>query len=431
MNLLFQKFRKSLDENSSTAVTVFFLYGMFLFYILFNTAHNRSDEEWEKKMIPRFNKTIMVWIDHGYFSHGGLAFEKPVKEDPSQSVWGSNTLNYLQFAHLLQRIHVAVRGEFGYFLMALHNQFFPMLSSILLGILAMRLTLQLKIHSWHALILGLSVLTVFQTFPVNLVVIWENGSQVVWQTFVVLFILREDHMNWKGYAGKNNSIWTFMVFLMFCIEPCTTFFFMFSYFIILLITMPKNVEVYKFINSTLLAMSCALLIILIQFAWVMFNYPKVTFHASSLLHRTGFDGDTQYYSSHLDLLLTSFSPWLPRWKILLFFGILATMAVICLVQLKRKHLNYQTTLLMGIASFIPMSFFFSQNGALHPQFYEHLLAFPLILALFALLPAWLESLNRNSGTFVLFSGLTAFAFSGLQILAYWLHMPPNIFWLGL
>ena len=424
MTVVFQKFRHNLNAGGGAAFIVLLLFGIAILVLLFNTVHDRSDEEFKNRLIQRYNKAIIIWINNGYFTHGGLAFSKPVQEEPKQHVWQSITMGYLQFAHLLQRIHYALTGEFGYFLMALHNQFFPMLSAVLLGFLAMRLALQMKITPLHALILGLSALTVFQTFPMNLGAIWENYQQDVWQSLVIFFLIRENSLNWKGYEKRNSCFWAFLVFLMFFIDPYVTFFFMLSYGVILFVTLPEEFEAYKFLKSVFFAGGCAVLIMAIQVYWVRSNYPEVYLSASSLLYRSGLDGDNQYYYNHWDLLWSQYVPWLPRWKILFFLGTIATAIVIFLTQWKRKHLSHQTTLLMGMGSFLPMAFFFSQNGVIHPKCYEHFLAVPLILALFALLPAWLETFNRNSGVFVLFSGLTAFAFSGVQMLAYWLHMPP-------
>lgn len=424
MKVIFQKFWKNLHVGGSAAFIVFLLYGVALLILLFNTVHDRSNEEFKNRLIPRYNNSIMVWINNGYFAHGGLGFFKPLQEEPRQTVWKSITMGYLQFAHLLQRIHYAFTGKFGYYLMAIHNQFFPMLSSVLLGLLAMRLSLQLKIPPLHGFILGLSALTVFQTFPMNLGAIWENYPQDVWQSFAIFFLIRENSLNWKGYEGRNSFFWILLVFLMFFIDPYVTFFFILSYGVILFIDQKDEFEINKFLKSVFYAGSCAVLIMAIQINWVRFNYPQVFLNGSSILFRTGLDGDNQFYYNHWDLLWSQYEPWLPRWKVLLSLGTFATVTVIFLTQWKRKYLSHQTTLLMGVGSYLPMAFFFSQNGVMHLRCYEHFLAVPLILALFTLLPAWLEMFNRNSGVFVLFSSLIAFAFSGVQMLSYWVHMPP-------
>jgi hypothetical protein len=166
----------------------------------------------------------------------------------------------------------------------------------------------------------------------------------------------------------------------------------------------------------------------IQINWVKFCCPQVSLKGSPLIYRTGLDGDIQYYLSHLDLIINIYGPWLPKWKVLLFFGTLAIVAVICLAQWKRKFLSHQTALLAGLGAFVPMAFLFSQNGVIHPYIYAHIWVLPMILALFALLPAWLETFNKHSGTFVLFSALTAFAFAGYQMLSYWFYMPPFVWY---
>jgi len=424
MTISIEKLRQNLCANVRMPLVIIFLYSFALFILLFNTVHDRTEEEFRKRGRPLNYDSIKVWINHGYFVHGGLAFKKSAEEDPRQVVWKSLTMGYLQLAHLLQRAHVKVTGKFNYFLMALHSQFFPMLSSALLGLLAMRLSLQMKISSFHSLALGLSALTVFQTFPMNLSAVFDFYQVHVWLTFAILFLLIDNHFNWKGYDGKSKTIWILIVFLMFYIDHYITFFFMLSYGFIFLIIAPRELNIFKFLKSVVFAAVPAALIMTGQILWVKLNFPQIILDGSSLNFRTGLDGDIQYYSNHWDLLFSQYVPWLPKWKVLLFLGTSATIAVIFFNQRTKKHLDHQTTLLLGIGSFIPMAFVFSQNEVIHINIYEPLLALPLILALFALLPAWLETLNQNSGVFVLFSGLTAFAFAGGQMLAYWLHMPP-------
>jgi hypothetical protein len=74
-----------------------------------------------------------------------------------------------------------------------------------------------------------------------------------------------------------------------------------------------------------------------------------------------------------------------------------------------------------------MAFFFSQNGAIHPDCFDPYLAIPFYLAFFGLLPAWLESFSNHSGKFVLFATLAAFSCSGIQLAAYFLHVPPYFY----
>lgn len=159
------------------------------------------------------------------------------------------------------------------------------------------------------------------------------------------------------------------------------------------------------------------------------NFPKMHLvgfneNTQKLLARTGFNGDTTYYLNHMDLLRDRWLLNLPSWHSLFYLGSLALIVAIVLVQLNKKYLIQQTILLAGLGVYIPVAFFLSQNVVIHPENYAPHVVWAMILALFALLPAWLEKLNQHPGIFVLFASLAAFAMSGLQLLSYWLHMPP-------
>ena len=164
---------------------------------------------------------------------------------------------------------------------------------------------------------------------------------------------------------------------------------------------------------------------LAQITWVKIQYPQITIFSTNILGRTGFDGDITYYFDHMDLFKDKFLLNIPSWHTLLVLGVLAVVIVISLIQRRGASLSQQTVLISMIGLYILFAFVLSNTTVIHVYNYGNYLAIPVIVALFALLPAWLEILFiRMKYMFVTLSVIVAFATSGLQLLAYWLQMPP-------
>jgi hypothetical protein len=426
MKSLTFKWKQSIAEGGLGALLVFIVMGFFILGILFSTVHNRTDNEFKNRINPRWENAIMVWIEHGYFKHAGLRFEKPGDEDPKQLVWGSIGMGFIQANHLLQRIHFGLTGKSSPRLTAISNQLFALMASIILGLLAMRLILGLGICPWKALLLGIGTQTVFQTFPINLGVLWDISPQNVATAFMLLFLLIEERVCTYGDSPKLQFFRGLAVFLLFYADHKAGWFGMLPYIMIRALTAPKGFSFTIVFRVIIIPMLIAYGIHISQLILVKINFPDVVFKRSveKILGRTGFDGNTTYYLNHIDLLRDRWLLNLPSWHILFYLGSLALIALIVFVQLNKKYLIQQTILLAGLGMYIPVSFFLTQSVVIHPYSYQQNIASVMILALFALLPAWLEKYNKHTGIFVLFASLAAFATSGLQLLSYWIYMPP-------
>ena len=405
---------------------VFTLVGLLLLGVLFQTVHNRTDYEFKNRINPRWENAIMVWIQHGYFKHGGLFFSKPGDADPAPEASGNSTMTFVQVNHLLQRIHVWLTGEPSSRLTAIHNQFFTMIASLILGLLAMRLTLSLGVPPWQSLLLGIGTQTVFQTFPINLGVIWDISSPNTATAFMLLFLLLEERVYTKGDSPKLQFFRGLVIFLLFYTDVITSWFFILSYIMIRILTAPKGFNFSIVFRVYVIPILIAYGFYTCQILLVKFNFPEMVFEKSvgQVLSRTGFDGETIYYLNHMDLLHDRWLLHLPSWRTLFYLGSLALIVAIVFAQLNKKYQIQQTILLAGLGMYIPLTFFLSEAVVIHPYNFHQQIAWAMILALFALLPAWLEKYNHFSGIFILFASLAAFAMSGLQLLSYWLHIPP-------
>jgi hypothetical protein len=413
---------------SSWSFFIFLIYGIFLLWFLFLTVHDRTEAEFAKRIDYRWAQILEVWINHGYLKHGGMAFMAPADLEPKQIIFSSNTQFYMQLAHILQRFHINNENEFGYALMAVHNQIIPMLGACFLGFLAMRLIMKTGMAYKSAVILGLSAQTVYQTFPLSLGYVWGIGGHPAFVILMLGFLILEE----GGVCSKNrfrkNIVCGLLVFLMTINSLDFLVFFFIPYYFVKLITCNGSIHFGKKMLINIFSFLSALSVIVAQILWVKSEYPQVTFWRSDILIRSGFDGDLAYYYDHMDLLSNRYLLNLPGWHILLLLGSLAILAVIILVQRKCVALNQQTTLLSMVGVYILFGFLLSQSTVIHVYNIDLFLVVPVILALFALLPAWLEkTFIQFKHKFVALSVVLAFGTAGLQMLAYWIHMPPLFF----
>lgn len=379
----------------------------------------------------RYSKTIMVWIQHGYFKHGGLSFLEDIDQNPTQQVWRSNPMGFLQMAHLLERIHFWIKGSYSYRVMVFHNQWIVLFSSALLALWSMRMALHVKIQPKHAFLLGAGSALVYQTFPMNLWYYWEIYPSAVLCLFALIFLLIEQiAIDRTSISSQLLLLRGLCIFCMVYIEPFSGILFPLSYLVVCGIFSPESIRKWNMRRTFFVPIFVALLVFALQLLWIKIQYPTVQLYGSGILFRTGLDGSTQYYSGHIDLVanrLLSYQPpfmsqslaLLTRWWFLLLAGSLSLLFLIAIYIWKLPQLkNNILLLLLSLGLYVPLAFLFSQATVIHPYAYDIYLAFPLIAALFAVLPATLEKLTKETGMFTLSAIVVGFCYSLVQIRTY-------------
>ena len=418
------KWRSSIAQGGGGALLLYFIYGTLLLFFLMAIIHDRTDLELKLRLDSRSEKTIMVWINHGYFKHGGLRFLKPAEKGVSDNIHGSSNMIGLQIGHILQRVNIYFGGEFSHRLLVFSNQITPLISSVLLGFLAMRLTLNMNIPYMQTFLLGACVVTIHQTLPLNLGLVWGLYKQAAIALFAILFLVIEEHYFRKGASLLTTFSRGSVVFFMAGCDVSGAVFFLATYYMFLVLSMPCQFKLYGIFKNVLLPALGGFGLLLTQLFWVRYSFPNISFSSSNPLIRTGFDGGTKYYFNHSDLFSDKWLHNLPGSNPLFFCGFLALVGVVAFIQKKKLYFSQQLILLSGLGCFLCFAFLFSQNVIIHSYSFQLYLAWPLILALFALLPAWLEVFSLYSGVFVFISCVFTFFVSGSQLLAYWLSMPP-------
>jgi hypothetical protein len=157
-----------------------------------------------------------------------------------------------------------------------------------------------------------------------------------------------------------------------------------------------------------------------------------TLYGSSFQYRSGFDGDAMFYGNHLDIAfgrdvvragLPSNLQFLYRWKWLFILGAVSVLATLAAYLLGLAPRIAVVALFALLGSYLLYAAVFSQAVMLHPWLFDVVVATPLILALFAIVPALVESRTGRTGTIVLMAIFGATWLSMFQLRLYALTYP--------
>jgi hypothetical protein len=401
--------------------------GAVLMTFLFFTVHQRSGSD-ILAFSTRFHRVVQVWIENGYFKHGGLAFTEAGDANPNQVVWRSSSMAFLQGAHLLERLYYLVRGLYSYRLMALHNQIVVLVTASLLALLGMRLSRQIGVSSGPAFVLGLACQAVYQTFPQNLYYFWELLPTTVIALVAAGWLLFEEDA-FENPAENPRRVWmrSFWIFLLVWIEPVSAMFIIATFLLTLYLMAPTTLPRVAVLRSIVRPAIAGIGLYAIQLVWVRYRFPHVTLEGSGFMFRTGLDGSTQYVRSHWDLLTRKWPvpDWpINFWKPLFLAGSTAVLSVLTFFY--RSHLPLRSSIFViavSLGLYVPLAFSFFQAVAIHPYGYDIYLLFPLVLALFAVLPAALEATTGHRGVFVWMTIVAAWCFSWMHLRTYAMQFP--------
>ena len=368
------------------------------------TVHNRSTEEIVRKSPPRYEQLIRFWIHRGYFRHGGLwirrrglqhAYSPPVGEEPAKWAYRTSSMGYLQLGHILERIYYGATGRYSPQLMVLHSQALVWLSSALLGLLAMRLALRIGAPGFHALLAGISCQIVHATFPATLNYYWEVYYTTVAPIFLILFLLLSEKflvLDGRDVSRRVGICRALCLFALFYIDPAPTISFILTYLLcraVLGYGLPSGRRVLK---TIVLPVAAAVLLFAAQLLWVKLRFPELTFIGSGLMFRTGFDGSTQLYSDHWNLLFSRYRGFWDclSWPSLFVAGVGST-ALLAVLYHRVSQLRIPVFMVLALLGmYVPFTFLFSQGVTIHPYAYDSYLVMPLILSLLAILPAIID-----------------------------------------
>jgi hypothetical protein len=409
------------------AAVLYLALGGIVLVFLFQTVHRRTDGE-ISAYNDRFHRVVQVWIEHGYLKHGGLAFTEPGEVNPTQKVWRSSSMAFLQAAHVLERLHYLVRGSYSHRLMLLHNQIVVLMTAVVIGLLAMRLALRTGARRERAFILGLASLVVFQTFPQNLYYYWEILPTLAvvliascWLLLEESYVGHDSEPRWVGLCRAT------LIFLLAWIEPVSASLMLAAFLVACLLLEPGSLRRIALVKNALLPAAAGVLVLVMQLLWVRYRFPEVVLEGSDLLFRTGLDGSTQYVRGHWDLVTRRWPvpDWpINFWRWLFCGGVAATVGTYALYLCGQSTLRSSVFVLsVALGLYVPLAFAFMQSVAIHPYGYDIYLLLGLVIALFGVVPAALEQRTHDTGVFVYVAILAAWCFAWVHLRTYAMQFP--------
>lgn len=410
-----------------TLLALFLAAGTIMLAYAWNTVHRRDGSTWSATGGPNQSHDVVLhWLEHGYFSTYGLHVPDPAGNTVYR--WSSGAFMVTGF--ITQKLAVALTGKPDWRLLALHNQLVALLISALLALLAYRLARRFGMDSLHAIILGISVQAVHFTFPGNLALYWEMTAQ----TFLLLPALAFFLLEIRALDGRRtrriSQLQALCAFAIVYLEFITGTMFVLAYAVTVRVLAEDRPPLRQLLKMLLLPWIAALALQGAQLAGA-----KLSGHAtvgSSFLYRTGLDGDAMFYGNHLDIafnrdVIRATRPgnrqFLFRWPVLFIAGTAAVLALLIAWLRARAPRLAVTILTTLLGTYILLAAVFSEAVALHPYLNDVLLATPLILALFAMLPALIETHTQHTGAVVLITLFTAVWTSMFQLRLYALACP--------
>lgn len=410
-----------------TLLALFLVAGTVMLAYAWNTVHRRDGRTWSATGGPnQSHDVIRHWLEHGYFSTYGLHVPDPT----SNTVYRWSSGAFLLTGFVTQKLAVAWTGKPDWRLLALHNQIVALLISALLALLAYRVARRFGVGSFHAVILGISAQAVHFTFPGNLALYWEMTAQTFLLLPALAFLLLEIRALDGRRTRRVSQLQALCAFAVVYLEFITGTMFLAAYAITVLMLSEERPPLRQLAKVLLVPWIAAL-----AFQGAQLAGAKLGGHAtvgSSFLYRTGLDGDAMFYGDHLDIafnrdVVRATRPgnrqFLFRWPVLFFAGVSAVL-ILFVAYLRARAPRLAITILTPLlGTYVLLAAVFSQAVALHPYLNDVLLVTPLILALFALLPALVETHTHRTGAIVLITLFAAVWTSMFQLRLYALAFP--------
>jgi hypothetical protein len=412
---------------SVTLLALFFAIGLIAFGYAWMTVHRRSLGALSGAAGPiRTHAIITHWTNHGFFASYGMLWPTP----DEKFIYRSGTGAFMVSGFLVEKVWMAMTGRYGWRLLALHNEMVLLLIAALLAMLAFRIARRLGADPRYAFVLAVAVQMVWFTFPENLAGFWLLPEQTWCLLPAVVFLLIEE----RALDGRTRSMTVLQALAIFAltyIEYVVGTMFIVSYVAAIFLLRGDRPPVRRMAAVLLLPCLCAFALYGIELLGVrhVSRQTGAKLTGSDFSYRSGLDGDAMFYGDHLDIAFGrdvvrgGRSPHLFRWEGLFLCGIAALLATLAAYIRGRVPRIAVVALIALLGSWLLYAAVFSQAVALHPYLFDVMLATPLIMALFAIVPALVESRTNQSGTIVMLAIFAATWLSMFQLRVYALCYP--------
>jgi len=413
-------------------LAIFFLVGLIVFAAAFLTVHTHRELQRDSGA-ARTHLVLSHWLNEGYFHYFGLLVRSPA--DQPAAIYRSSSGGYMVSGFVLQKLYTALFGSYSWRLIAIHNQIVSLVLAALLGLLAYRLTRRIGLDARRAFAAGASVVIVVFTFPDNLAVYWEMSAQAYALLFGIIFLLVDERCVDGGRTLGHSIFQAAAVFLMAYMEGFAALAFIAAIAATLLVLEQRRGSWRRLVFLALMPCVAAVALHGLQLYGVAARFPNIEITGHTFLFRSGLDGESFYYLDHLDIAWRR--DWIRdnfpanrdalfRWPSVFILGTLSTLVVLAAYIGRRIPRIAVEALTALVGTWVLYAAVFSQSVVIHSRLYDVLLFVPLVVALFALVPALIESLTRRTGAILLLVVLCACWYSLFQMRLYALRYPmPN------
>jgi len=422
------RFERLLDSTPAV-FAAFLLLAAVALGVAWITVHSRQPQElveWQDS--ARSHVVLSHWLDEGYFHYVGVINHDPKK----MSLYRSSTGAYMVSGFIVEKIYVMAYGRYSYRLLALHNQVVTMILGALAGLLSYRLARRFGLESLLAFSAGAGVVIVIFTNPECLQLYWEINPQAYALLFALVYLILEE-WSLDRSPGRPDLLFAQAgaVFLMTAMESIFALCFTASLAAVIVL-LRRGVSFRRFLLVAVLPCLAGLVLYQMQVKIAKARFPDAPTTGSSILSRTGLDGDSRVYGDHLDIAFNRSVPrgnwpvnrqYIFRWPTVFFLGLASIFAVLIAFVRGRAPRLALETLVALTGAWVLYAAVFSQSVKIHPWLYDLLLFAPLAIALFAIAPSLLESLTGRTGAIVLVIVFSAFWYSMFQLRLYSLRYP--------
>lgn len=433
-------------------VLVHLVFGLLVLAALFMTVHNRRvdtvhfDERWSGIFPDRWGRLADLWVEEGYWRHGGLWrldrdewFQQGVTDGGASQWFDPATYepdapHYYRSNSALFVLPIAAAKAIGRLLGAdgeqrlvvvLTSQIVVMVGAALVGLLAGRLALLAGADSRASLVLGLSAQLVFQTNPLNLAAYWDLCPQHVFVAPLCLFLIgltdpeprRSSVLRVVGVAGMT------------AVDVPHAAIALGSWAVASWLLRSEELRGRR-LAATVLPAVAVVAVVALQFLVAKWMHPEARFLGSGILSRTGLDGDVASQSGVLDGFVR-----LIRGPVLygggragtdpLFWSTALAVPFVALILAAVRPRLRPTALPIAVAlgTFGGFVLVFSNAFAIHPYVYPVLLLVASIPAVFGVLFGALEGGIGRPRIFALIAIAIAITSSLAALRAFAVHFP--------
>jgi hypothetical protein len=285
---------------------------------------------------------------------------------------------------------------------------------------------------------------VYQTFPPNVTdfFIFNPLTPIVLWAALFWILIDDDALAPTSTARRRRLVAAVVFLFTISYSIATAVFFIGSFALAAALLSPSSVSPRRYVRYVVLPLAAGKLFHALEMKWVSLTIAgaKLTgnLNFADFLWRSGLDGSRQYYDGASDVLTHRFMSMgymiagpvegtqaLMSWRGL-FAAAVASLAANAFFFTRAPRARTAMLFLAGaVGCYLFSLFVFSQGIIIHPDCWDVVIAFPLIVSLFVILPANVAARGRAPGLAVWIAVAAAFCYSFAQLRGYAVTFPVH------